>query len=100
MSDELNQSQLNRIHSTEYFIHKLPESMLFVLVDHDDLLSSNTSLRQVTSLSNVPMTTLPKINKNDEEDNYSQQLRETDIEIRLDDCMQCRIRIPRCEGNI
>lgn len=58
------------------------------------------SFQQVSSLSDETTTTSSKVNKNDEQNNYSQQLRETDIEIRLDDCMQCFIRIPRCEVNI
>ena len=39
----------------------------------------------------------PSIMDNNDDSNYSQQLRETKVVINLIDCMQCYVRIPRCQ---
>jgi hypothetical protein len=47
-------------------------------------------------LLNPNSSMISVINEN-ENNNYSQQLRETDVAINLVDCIRCYVPIPRCE---
>lgn len=54
---------------------------------------------QTLSLSNRSITTTSTISEN-EDKNFSQQLRETHVMVNLFDCMECYVRIPRCDVTI
>ncbi|CAF3995596.1 unnamed protein product [Rotaria sordida] len=54
-------------------------------------------LIEASQSSNHPITTISSTTSENEDNNYSQQLRTTDVRINLIDCMKCYVKIPRCK---